>query len=52
MAKESFYFSHDYGSRNDPKLVKVLMKLKQEGKGVYWDLIEMLYEQGDRKSVV
>jgi len=22
------------------------MKLKQEGKGVYWDLIEMLYEQG------
>lgn len=46
MAKESFYFSHDYGSRNDPKLVKVLMKLKQEGKGVYWDLIEMLYEQG------
>ncbi|MFD1770889.1 DUF4373 domain-containing protein [Sphingobacterium suaedae] len=46
MAKESFYFSHDYGSRNDPKIVKVLMKLGQEGKGVYWDLIEMLYEQG------
>ncbi|MCY4781427.1 DUF4373 domain-containing protein [Sphingobacterium sp. UT-1RO-CII-1] len=46
MAKESFYFSHDYGSRNDPKLMKVLMKLGQEGKGVYWDLIEMLYEQG------
>jgi len=45
MSKESYYFSHDYGSRNDPKLVKVLMKLGQEGKGVYWDLIEMLYEQ-------
>lgn len=46
MSKESYYFSHDYGSRNDPKLVKVLMKLGQEGKGVYWDIIEMLYEQG------
>src|SRR5690606_22707370 len=34
-----------YGARNDPKLIKVLMKLGQSGKGVYWDLIEMLYEQ-------
>jgi len=39
------YFSHDEGARNDPKLIKVLMKLGQEGKGVFWDLIEMLYEQ-------
>lgn len=46
MSKESYYFSHDYGSRNDPKLVKVLMKLGQAGKGIYWDLVEMLYEQG------
>lgn len=45
MAKKTYYFSHDYGSRNDPKLQKVLMILGQEGKGVYWDLIEMLYEQ-------
>ncbi|WP_026462600.1 Lin1244/Lin1753 domain-containing protein [Adhaeribacter aquaticus] len=40
------YFSHDEGARNDPKLIKVLMRLGQAGKGVYWDLIEMLYEQG------
>lgn len=46
MAVESFYFSHDYSARNDPKLQKVLMKLGQAGKGVYWDLIEMLYEEG------
>jgi len=45
MAKETFYFSHDYGARNDPKLIKLLMKLGQEGKGIYWDLVEMLYEQ-------
>jgi hypothetical protein len=44
------YFSHDEGARNDPKLIKVLMKLGQAGKGVYWDLIEMLYEQNGRLS--
>lgn len=48
MAKEAYYFSHDYGARNDPKLQKVLMKLGQEGKGVYWDLIEMLFEEGGK----
>lgn len=45
MSKSTFYFSHDYNARNDPKLQKLLMKHGQEGKGIYWDLIEMLYEQ-------
>lgn len=40
------YFSHDEGARNDPKLIEVLMTLGHEGKSVYWDLVEMLYEQG------
>lgn len=44
--KETYFFSHDYGARNDPKLQRVLMRLQQEGKGIFWDLIEMLYEQG------
>jgi hypothetical protein len=39
------FFSHDEGARNDPRLIKVLMRLGQAGKGVYWDIIEMLYEQ-------
>lgn len=46
MAKESFYFSHDFGARNDPKLQKVSIKLGHEGKSVFWDLIEMIYEEG------
>lgn len=46
MAKESYFFSHDYGARNDPKLQKLLMRLGQAGKGVYWDLIEISFEQG------
>ncbi|MEJ5993467.1 Lin1244/Lin1753 domain-containing protein [Pedobacter sp. Du54] len=41
----TFYFSHDYSARNDPKMQKVLMRHGQQGKGVFWDLVEMLYEQ-------
>ncbi len=44
--KDAFYFSHDYGARNDPKLVKLQMNEGHKGKGLYWDLIEMMYEQG------
>lgn len=43
--KETFYFSHDYGARNDPKLQNVLMDLGCEGIGIYWCLVEMLFEQ-------
>lgn len=46
MSKETFYFSHDYGARNDPKLMNVLMDLGCEGIGAYWCIIEQLYEQG------
>lgn len=48
MAVESFYFSHDYGARNDPKLQKVLQKLGHAGKGVYWDIVELMYEEGGK----
>ncbi len=40
------YFSHDYNARRDPKLVAVRMRLGYEGIGIYWSLIEYLYEQG------
>jgi len=46
MAKETFYFSHDYNARNDRKLVNVIMKHSMCGIGVYWCLVEMLYEEG------
>lgn len=52
MAKEAYYFSHDYGARNDPKLQEVLMKLGQEGVGVYWCLVEMLFEEGGRLLIL
>ena len=40
------YFSHDYFSRNDPRILKLRMKLKWEGVGLYWALVEIAYEQG------
>lgn len=44
MSKE--YFSHDYNARNDPKLTKLKMVQGMDGIGIYWCIIEMLYEQG------
>lgn len=40
------YFSHDYCARNDPKLQEVLFEHGVAGLGVFWVLIENLYEQG------
>ena len=38
------YFSHDYDTREDEKIRKLLYKLKMEGYGIYWSIIEMLYK--------
>ena len=46
--QETFYFAHDYNARNDPKLQNVLFDLGVEGIGVYWCIIEQLYEQGGK----
>ena len=44
--KETFYFSHDYNARSDPKLINLQIKHGMFGYGCYWSIIEMLYEQG------
>ena len=46
MAVESFYFTHDYNSRNDPKMVALRMKEGMEGVGIFWCIAELLYEEG------
>lgn len=43
--KETFYFSHDYNARNDPRLIRLAAKHGMAGLGIYWCIIEMLYEQ-------
>jgi hypothetical protein len=43
--KDTQYFPHDTNARNDTKIQKLLMKHGMAGIGLYWCLIEMLYEQ-------
>lgn len=38
------YFSHDYNSRNDTKIQKIWASMGLEGVGLYWCLVEKLYE--------
>lgn len=40
------YFPHDYNARTDPKLQEVIMTHGMAGIGVYWCIVEMMYEQG------
>jgi hypothetical protein len=44
--KKAYYFSHDYNARADRKLVNLNIKHGMEGIGVFWCLVEMLYEEG------
>lgn len=46
MKKDTFYFSHDYGARNDPKMLSLALEAGAAGIGIYWCLVEVLYEQG------
>lgn len=46
MAKDSFWFKHDHNARSDKEMVKVRMKMGMEGIGLYWCIVEMLYEEG------
>lgn len=43
--KEAYYFQHDYNARNDPKLQDVLIEHGAAGIGVFWCIVEQLYEQ-------
>lgn len=42
--KETFYFSHDYNARSDEKIIKLLATEGWLGYGIFWALIEKLYE--------
>lgn len=45
------YFPHDYNARTDPKLQQVMMTHGVAGLGVYWCLVEMMYEQGGKLPI-
>jgi hypothetical protein len=40
------YFSHDYNAREDQKIKKLLFVHSWVGYGLYWAIIETLYNNG------
>lgn len=46
MKKDTFYFKHDCNARSDRKMVNLIMKHGMIGVGIYWCIVEMLYEEG------
>ena len=51
MNKNTFYFTHDGNARNDEKIIAVRMKYGCEGYGIYFMLIEKLFESSDYMCV-
>lgn len=47
MGKETFYFSHDYNARNDEKIKELIFKNGMAGYGIYWSVIEDLYQNSN-----
>ncbi len=43
MVKDTFYFSHDFNTRNDIKIKKLIAKHGYLGYGLFWAIIEELY---------
>ena len=46
--KETFYFSHDFNSRSDPKIEEMMMTHGMLGYGIFWGIIEMLAQETER----
>lgn len=45
--KDTFYFSHDYNSRTDSKIKRVIAKHGMLGYGIFWGIIEDLYNNAN-----
>ena len=45
----TYYFSHDGNARNDSKILELRAEHGWLGYGVYWGLIEMMFEHSDTK---
>lgn len=42
------YFAHDYDARRDIKMIRLRSEMGYEGVGIYWSLIEFLYENSNK----
>ena len=49
MAKDTFYFSHDYHARDDRKITDMMWDYGVAGYGSYWVVVELLAEEEEHK---
>jgi hypothetical protein len=47
MDKETYYFSHDYNTREDEKIKELIYLNGMTGYGIYWAIIETLYQNAN-----
>ena len=47
MSKGTFYFSHDYNTRSDEKIKKLIRTHGMSGYGIFWGIIEDLYQNNN-----
>jgi hypothetical protein len=47
MSKDTFYFSHDAGARNDEKILAIRAEFEWEGYGWYFSICELFRESSD-----
>ena len=45
--KETFYFPHDYNAMQDEKIKMLIRKHGMEGYGIFWGIVEMLYNNAN-----
>lgn len=44
MAKDTYYFSHDFNARNDEKILELRSNFGAEGYGIFWMIVETMAE--------
>ena len=49
MSKDSYYFQHDFNSRNDEKILELRARFGAEGYGIFWMVVESMAETSDGK---
>lgn len=47
MAKDTYYFTHDFNARSDVKIKRLIQKHGLLGYGIFWALVEDLYNNAN-----
>jgi hypothetical protein len=47
MMRDTYYFSHDYNTRTDSKIKRLIARHGMTGYGIYWAIVEDLYQNAN-----